>query len=67
MALKKQSSLKRVDGSKPKAKPTNTQPLQSTVDTRRVYYAHEMPPELRAVFEKEFEGEPTPHLDHLLK
>ena len=67
MALKKQGSAKRVDGRKPKAKIAPAQPFQSTVDTRRVYYAHELPAELIAELEKGFQGEPTPHLDHLLK
>ena len=67
MALKKQGSAKRVERGSPVIKPLGSSPQQGQIDTRRVYYAHEMPEELRAVFEKEFEGEPTPHLDHLLK
>jgi hypothetical protein len=39
MALKKQGSMKRVEGREPKAKAPHAQLLQSTVDTRRAYYA----------------------------
>lgn len=67
VALKKQGSTKRAVGRKPT--PENAKPtlVQSTVDTRRVYYAHELPADLIAELEKGFQGEPTPHLDHLLK
>jgi len=38
-----------------------------SLDTREAFYAHELPDDLVAEFEKGYQGEPTPHLDHLMK
>lgn len=35
-------------------------------DTRQAYYPHELPDDLKAVFDEEYRGEATPELDHLL-
>ena len=37
------------------------------IDTRQAFYAHELPDDIRAELEKGYQGEPTPHLDHLMK
>jgi prevent-host-death family protein len=37
------------------------------LDTRRAYYAHELPDDIVAELEKGYQGGATPHLDHLLK
>lgn len=37
------------------------------LDTRRAYYPHELPDDILAELEKGYQGEPTPHLDHLMK
>lgn len=37
------------------------------LDTRQVFYAHELPDDILAELEKGYQGEPTPHLDHLMK
>lgn len=37
------------------------------LDTRQAFYAHELPDDIKAEFEKGYQGEPTPHLDHLMK
>ncbi|MCI0468100.1 MAG: type II toxin-antitoxin system Phd/YefM family antitoxin [Beijerinckiaceae bacterium] len=37
------------------------------LDTRQAYYAHELPDDIRAELEKGYQGEPTPHLDRLMK
>jgi prevent-host-death family protein len=37
------------------------------LDTRRAYYAHELPDDIVAELEKGYQGEPTPELDHLMK
>jgi prevent-host-death family protein len=36
-------------------------------DTRQVFYPHELPEDILAELEKGYQGEPTPHLDHLMK
>ena len=36
-------------------------------DTRQAFYAHELPDDIVAEFEKGYQGEPTPDLDHLMK
>ena len=38
-----------------------------SLDTRRVFFTHELPDEIVAELDKGYQGEPTPHLDHLLK
>lgn len=35
-------------------------------DTRKALYPHELGPEWDEVFERGYQGEETPHLDHLL-
>jgi prevent-host-death family protein len=37
------------------------------LDTRRAFYARELPDDMIAELEKGYQGEPTPHLDHLMK
>jgi prevent-host-death family protein len=37
------------------------------LDTRQAFYTHELPDDMRAELEKGYQGEPTPHLDHLMK
>ncbi len=37
------------------------------LDTRQAFYTHEIPDDIVAELEKGYQGEPTPHLDHLLK
>jgi prevent-host-death family protein len=37
------------------------------LDTRQAYYPHELPDHIKAEFEKGYQGEPTPELDHLMK
>lgn len=37
------------------------------LDTRRTYYAHELPADVLAELDKGYQGEATPHLDHLMK
>ncbi len=37
------------------------------LDNRRSYYPHELPDDILAELEKGYQGEPTPHLDHLMK
>lgn len=37
------------------------------LDTRQAFYTHELPDDIVAELEKGYQGEPTPHLDHLLK
>jgi prevent-host-death family protein len=37
------------------------------LDTRQAFYTHELPDDIRAELEKGYQGEPTPHLDHLMK
>ena len=36
-------------------------------DTRQVFYPHKLPEDILAELEKGYQGEPTPHLDHLMK
>ena len=38
-----------------------------SLDTRQAYYARELPEEWVKELEKGYQGEPTPHLDHLMK
>lgn len=38
-----------------------------SLDTRRAFFTHELPDEIVAELDKGYQGEPTPHLDHLLK
>ncbi len=37
------------------------------LDTRRAFYTDKLPDDMRAELEKGYQGEPTPHLDHLMK
>jgi prevent-host-death family protein len=37
------------------------------LDTRRAFYVHELPDDIIAKLEKGYQGEATPHLDHLMK
>jgi prevent-host-death family protein len=37
------------------------------LDTRQVFYPHELPDEILAELDKGYQGEPTPDLDHLMK
>lgn len=37
------------------------------LDTRRAYYARELPDDLVAELEKGYQGQPTPDLDHLMR
>lgn len=37
------------------------------LDTRQAFYAHDLPDDIIAELGKGYQGEPTPHLDHLLK
>ncbi|MFG1342220.1 type II toxin-antitoxin system Phd/YefM family antitoxin [Xanthobacter autotrophicus] len=37
------------------------------LDTREAFYPHELPDEIVAELDKGYAGEPTPHLDQLLK
>jgi len=37
------------------------------LDTREAFYTHEFPEDLLDELDKGYEGEPTPHLDHLMK
>jgi prevent-host-death family protein len=36
-------------------------------DTREAFYTHELPDDIVAELDKGYQGEPTPHLDHLMK
>ena len=38
-----------------------------SLDGRRVFYPRELPDDMKAELEKGYQGEPTPHLDHLMK
>ena len=46
-----------------------SQPLAPTsrIDTRRALHPHELDAETKARLEEGYQGEPTPHLDHLLR
>lgn len=37
------------------------------LDNRRAYFAHELPDHLLAELDNGYQGEPTPHLDPLMK
>jgi prevent-host-death family protein len=37
------------------------------IDTRQAFYTRELPDDIIAELDKGFQGEPTPHLDHLMK
>ncbi len=37
------------------------------LDTRQVFYAHELPEDVLAALDKGYEGPATPDLDHLVK
>lgn len=37
------------------------------LDTRQAYYPHALPDDIVEELEKGYQGEPTPHLDHLMK
>lgn len=37
------------------------------IDTRQAFYTRELPDDIVAELDKGFQGEPTPHLDHLMK
>lgn len=36
------------------------------LDTREAFYSHELPADMLEELEKGYQGDPTPHLDHLL-
>lgn len=37
------------------------------IDTRQAFYVHSLPDDILANLEGGYQGEPTPHLDHLMK
>lgn len=37
------------------------------LDTRQAFFSHELPDDLMAELDKGYQGEPTPHLDPLMK
>lgn len=37
------------------------------IDTRQAFYVHSLPDDILADLEGGYQGEPTPHLDHLMK